>query len=211
MKIALMAAAVLLSASAASAATITVEKITTPISVAAAQQDVLAPTTVTSGFYENVTGSVSLIRRSPFDTIAELAETGKYHSVQSGWSASYEFDAAQESFSLIWGSPDTYNSLSFFLGADQIDLSVVPGVAGMSITGADVALLPLTQPEQVGLANVVFSGFLFDRVVFASTGNAFEFAMVSSTPAPVPLPAAAWMMMAALGGLFAAGRRRAAA
>ncbi|SEA14740.1 VPLPA-CTERM sorting domain-containing protein [Rubrimonas cliftonensis] len=195
-------------AASASAATVSVVKTALPIDLVEAQSDVLAPTSFTAGkFLANQTGSIGGVRRSPYDSVASLADSGVYNSVQGGGSATYLFDAAQDGFSILWGSPDAYNTLSFFLGGTQIDLGVAPGVAGMSITGAEVAALPVWQPQQIGLAQVVFSGFEFDEVVLASGGNAFEYGLVSTTPAPVPLPAAAWLLAAGLGALGLLRRR----
>lgn len=50
--------------------------------------------------------------------------------------------------------------------------------------------MPLSKPTEVGFSII---------------------ASADETPAPVPLPAAAWMLVAGLGGLAAAGRKRAAA
>jgi hypothetical protein len=69
-------------------------------------------------------------------------------------------------------------------------------------------MLPLLQPQAVGLAQVVFSGFLFDEAVLSSGKNAFEYGLVAATP--VPLPAAVWMLAAALGSLGLMRRRAAA-
>ncbi len=58
----------------------------------------------------------------------------------------------------------------------------------------------------VGLFTFGFDqGETFDTVRFGSTQAAFEFAMA---PAPVPLPAAGWMLFAGVAGLAAAARRR---
>jgi hypothetical protein len=54
---------------------------------------------------------------------------------------------------------------------------------------------------------VTISDILFDRVVFRSTRNAFEFANVTTTAA-VPLPAAGLLLMGALAGLRPVSRRR---
>ena len=195
-------------AAAASAATITIEKFAADLTPAVAEADVLAPTSISGGFFLNATDSVGGLRRSPYDTVAGLAATGKYHSVQGGGTMTYAFNGDQSSFGILWGSPDPYNTLSFFNNNIQIDLGAHAAVSGMGITGAEVAALPLTQPTAVGLTYIVFSGFLFDEVRLASTSNAFEFGQIATSPAPVPLPAAAWMLIAGLGALVAAGRRR---
>lgn len=202
----ILAAAFALAAVAADAATIT--KTTTAPDPAFAVLDVLAPTSTTGGFLANQTGSVSGVRRSPYDTVAGLQNSGKYHSVQAGGTATYLFGRDQSSFSLLWGSPDDYNTLSFFNDDAQIDLSVIDGVAGMGVKGSEIATFAPASPQGLQFANVTFSGFLFDKVVFASGKNAFEYGLVSATP--VPLPAAAWLLLAAIGGLGVMSRRRAA-
>lgn len=206
MKIALATVAAVLAAAAAQAATVSVVKTAVAIDPVEAVADVLAPTAFTGTFFENATGSVGGVRRSPYDTVAGLAGTGVYHSVSGGGTATYAFAQDQIGFSLLWGSPDSYNSLSFFNDGVQLSLDSF----GLTLTGDEIAALPLSQPQQVGLALVAISGFTFDKVVFASGGNAFEYGLVSSTPAAVPLPAAAWMLIAGFGALVAAGRRRAA-
>ena len=205
MKILIAAAAMASLAAAAEAATVTVTKGLDAAQTAAATDAVLAPTTITGDSFLDATGSVSGVRRSPYDTIPALAATGKYHSVQGGGSMTYAFDGLQDGFTLLWGSPDTYNALAFFEGATQIDL----GAFGMSLTGDEVAALGQISPLGQNFGVVSVSGILFDRVVLSSGSNAFEFGLVSASPAPVPLPAAAWMLIAGLGALAAAGRRRA--
>jgi hypothetical protein len=188
----------------ADAATIDIAVTLTPEQTAAATLDVLAPTSTTGGFFSNATGSVGGVRRSPYDTVAGLASTGKYHSVQGGGSATYVFDDLQTGFSLLWGSPDSYNTLTFFNGADE----VIVGPLGTSVTGAEIGARAPISPLGGKFAFVTFGDILFDKVVLTSGSNAFEYGLVESTPAPVPLPAAGWMLIAGLGALAAAGRAR---
>lgn len=202
------ASMVLFVASEAGAATITVVKSSASPDAALAVLDVLQPTTVTGGFFSNVTGSIGGVRRSPYDTLPALANIGKYNSVQGGGTASYIFDADQDSFSLLWGSPDAYNRLSFFNDGAQIDLSSVAGIAGASVTGGEIAAMQVAIPTGLTFAYVTFSGFTFDQVTMISGGNAFEYGLATATPAPVPLPAAAWMLLSALGGMGVLSRRR---
>jgi len=129
--------------------------------------------------------------RSPYDDTADLS-TAVYHSVSAGATATYSFDAAQSSFAFMWGSPDSYNTLNFFLNGAPVG----------SFTGSSV-IPPGT--SGLGFVDVVFSG-QFDEVVFGSTGlDAFEF-----TNVVVPLPAAAWLLLSGLMGLGFVGRRKAA-
>jgi hypothetical protein len=205
MKTILAAGALALAAAAADAATVTAVTTLTPAQTAAATLDVAAPTSITGGFFLNATGSVGGVRRSPYDMVPGLEQTGKYHSVQGGGSMTYAFSELQTGFSLLWGSPDTYNTLTFFNGADAVDL----GALGFSITGNEVAALAPVSPLGTRFAVLTVADIAFDRVTLSSGSNAFEFGLVESTPAPVPLPAAAWMLLAGLGALVAVRRRAA--
>lgn len=103
------------------------------------------------------------------------------------------FDTVQNSLSFLWGSPDTYNDLIFYLAG-----SVVTEFQGSPITGSPSA----------GSVLVTYSG-VFDEVWFKSDpNNAFEFASITATP--VPLPAAGWLLLAGIGGLVVLRRKRSA-
>ena len=142
--------------------------------------------------YENVTGSIGGLRLSPWDGSIHEA-TGVYTSVNAGASATYDFAGLQTGFSLIWGSPDSYNDLVVRLITGDTLVASFDGTAAQG-------------PVQVGAALFEVGDVLFDRLVLSSGSNAFEFANLTATP--VPLPAGGLLLLGALGGLAALRRKR---
>ena len=124
-----------------------------------------------------------------------LAGQAPYSSVSGNAFAVFAFGTLQASLSLIWGTPDTYNDLHFLRGSDIV----------ATVNGSVIRALP--GPSTKWLE---FTGVRFDGLKFTSGSiNAFEFANTQTSP--VPLPAAGWMLIAGLGALGAAARRRRAA
>lgn len=105
-------------------------------------------------------------------------------------------------FGLLWGSVDTYNTLSFYNGTTLIG----------SITGSDVIASPIGDQGVNGTVYVnITSTVLFTRVVATSSQYAFEFdniAFARDNPFNVPAPAALGVFGVALLGLAWATRRR---
>jgi hypothetical protein len=199
----LAAAALVASAMAVSAAPVISVSNTLPAPVA----NPLA-TSKTVGVFENVIGNQcspagafdcqpGIFARSPWENTAYHA-TGQYTSISGGNSATYTPGGLFSGLSLVWGSPDTYNTLQIVLsGPDGATHSIIPSIGN--------GLIP---PEGSLAKFVTITGVTFDSVTFLSGTNAFEFANLTLTP--VPLPAAAWLMLAGLGGLGLVARRRAA-
>jgi hypothetical protein len=154
-------------------------------------------------------GNANGIYQSPFNN-TPLLDTQTYFSVGgvdgNGEGAvspvTLTLGGPADSFDILWGSIDSYNTIEFFSGATSL----------MSFTGTDIVNLfalggsPLNY-EQVALLR--FSDFGtggLTSVQFSSSQAAFEFAL-----APVPLPASALLLLGALGGLGFVSRRGKAA
>jgi hypothetical protein len=211
MKAILAAGAIALSASAASAATVTVLNQSTQLAgntahVYGVEYGAYVPpgASWTDGD-PTITpppGNSTNFFQSPFAN-TPLQETQSYFSVggpnKIGGINTLAFDSIQNSFRILWGSIDNYNTLEFLF-----DGGVVKSYTGTAIC----ALLSVcTGPVNAGNYNAVallnFSGLEFDAVRFNSTVAAFEFAL-----APVPVPAAGLLLLGGLGGLAALKRRK---
>jgi hypothetical protein len=148
-----------------------------------------------------VTGNSTGIAQSPFNSNG-LTGTQDYFSVNPGnTGAALTFGALQTAFSILWGSVDTYNSISFYEGANW--MGTFTGTQIGTATGS--SLTSATGYEISALVSFGDFGNGFNRVEFTSTSNAMEFGL-----APVPLPAGGLLLIGALGGLAALRRRKTA-
>ncbi len=154
--------------------------------------------------------------KSPFvDT--PLANTRSYFSTGGviGTAGSVSpitltFATLQSSISLLWGSIDSYNKISFFDMANSILGSYTGTQIIEAINDQKSASIATNQTNYEIVALLRFDFADFKSIVFSSEANgvgpndqaAFEFA------APIPLPAAAWLLLAGVGGLFGYGRFR---
>jgi hypothetical protein len=138
---------------------------------------------------EGVVGSSSGVYLSPYND-----NVTPYTSVGADSSATYILGGIRSVLNLVWGSPDTYNYIDFWLG----------GVLVETVQGAGSGANLANPYASISAIN----GGTFDTVVFRSNGqNAFEFGSLSS----VPLPAGGLLLLGALGGLGALRRRKKAA
>ena len=142
---------------------------------------------------QNVTDSVSGVRRSPWEGTSE--DGALYTSVSGGAAATYEFASLQSALTLLWGSVDTYNDIDFYAGGSLVD----------TINGA--ALISAGAPNGLSfIVATIVTDFAFDSIVIRSGSNAFEFANLSTTA--VPLPGAALLLLSGIGGFAFSSRRK---
>lgn len=133
-------------------------------------------------------------------------DTTKYIAVGVGSTATLSIPTALQSLGLLWGSVDSYNTLTFFSGVNGTGTNVG------SLTGAD---LPSTgsngNQTAVGTAYVnISSTQSFQSIVLTSTVNAFELDNLAfGTRQSVPEPVSMALLGSGLVGIAAFRRRRA--
>jgi hypothetical protein len=184
-----------------------------------------APTVLTPGPSAIIFPTVSLAfqYRDPFELQSGAPGPGygtlKYTSIFTGGTGTWTVAAlgvaggSADHLSIIWGSPDSYNKLSFYSGP------VGSGTLLDSFSGLNLAIdhtKPVKGHDIVTFATDV--GF-FNYVVLTTTANAFEFTNLEAActecapPPSTPLPAALPLFVGGLGtlGFFARRRKRKAA
>jgi hypothetical protein len=159
----------------------------------------------------SVTGEVPNQYRSPFENIGSaggtlLSDGGYgigawaslvYTSIQANGSATYNFGPAN-SLSILWGSPDSYNTLSFYSDPNG------QGTLLFSITGSALNIQTFGHDQ----VDFTMTGATFASVVLSSTTNAFEYADLMDSPVSTPLPAALPLFAGGLGFIGLLGSRR---
>lgn len=110
------------------------------------------------------------------------------------------FPVPEQYFGLLWGSVDSYNSLSFFDATNQ--------VVG-AITGLDVTAVANGNQGASGTFYVnINSTLAFTKVVATSSIHSFEFDNVAFNPTPVTIPEPAACTLFSVGLLGLACMRR---
>jgi len=125
-----------------------------------------------------------------------LAGSGYYAYAEQGNTVTANFAGGINSLNLLWGSPDSYNTITFYSGLNGTGTaeSYTPG------TGALSGLVA----SQTGGTLVSFATTgVWDSVSFYTSGNSFEFAVgTPTTPVTTPEPASIALLA---GGLLAIG------
>ena len=166
----------------------------------------------TAGTSQPVTGASSGVYAAPylsggngtgFGAQPNGADTTTYLSTGVG-SIELDFTQNLSYLGVLWGSIDGYNSIAFYDGATLLQ----------SFSGTDILAGANGDQGVNGTLYVNFnSDTLFNRVVFSSTQNAFEFDNVAYNQTidhevPAPEPVTLSLFGAGLAGVGALRRRR---
>ncbi len=155
----------------------------------------------TPGTWTFHTGSATANTSVGNQYLDPLSNNSYYAYAKGGSSITVDYANGISALDLLWGSPDSYNTITF-TNSHGASVSFTPGQGLLS------ALTPTGTNAGSQMVDFVASpGTVWDSVTFSSTTNAFEFAEVSTLAAPTPEPAT---MALLAGGLVALGviRRR---
>lgn len=138
----------------------------------------------TSGLYS---GSTSGVSAAPFTTSGPA--TNEYLVAQPKGAVTISYASQQQYFGLLWGSVDSYNTLTFYNGSQEVG----------QLTGSAITTNANGDKGASGsyFVNANFIGVTYNTVVATSTIPAFEFGLISASqtvqnisPAPIALPGA---------------------
>ena len=180
-----------------------------------------APFTSTPNFAQGVTGSVTNVTLSPYAFNTDGNAGAAYNVLNSGGgpstsSATYNFGANVTSFTILWGSPDVYNNLTLYAGANGTGGALNIFDSGAVNKGTDLDGTELSCFSTVcGNTHWVVVNFSSDTplgslILRDTTQAAFEFGLniPPGQTETTPLPAAVWLLGSVLAGGAGFGRWR---
>ena len=157
-----------------------------------------------SSLWNIQTVSVGGVYRSPFENYVPPGSQGPgygnaFGAIQANGFALYNFDRPENLFSMLWGSPDAYNTLFFYSGVSAT------GSVLLTLTGSNMLIQTFGHDQ----LQINFGDQFFQSVLFTTSANAFEYTnMQASDPLVTPIPPALPLFATGLGALGLLGWRR---
>jgi hypothetical protein len=184
-------------------------------SVSTSQSDatssfVVAPFSSRGVFTESISGSIPDDRLSPFvnpsldySVISDVAGGGRKGDPFDIGSAVYNITPQDNVLSFLWGSPDAFNTVTFYTGPAGTHGNGT-GTVIATFTGSDLSAIlgegyDLVTFDMTGVGSVVFSD---------DGQSAFEYADVDIDPTPLPAALPLFASSLILMGLFCRPKRR---
>lgn len=162
---------------------------------------VSGPATVSFGYDgQAVIGSVNNVYAQPFGATGQYLTSGKVvpNDSRANANATLSFGTDHTYIGLLWGSIDTYNTLTFYNNGSPIG----NGTTEAQVTGPNVVAalglvdFPYGNQSDAGTRYVnIVSTLPFDKVVATSSEYAFELDRVAVVPEPTTILAGAMLLL----------------